>query len=104
MPKPAQPHRPLKARGLPSFIMTAALAATAIGLGVIVGRGLLSIANEEPPQGLELGYHPKVAFIDFTDKVRYGKDKSTGTCFAVVGPGWRGFTRVPCQALERLKP
>ena len=111
MPKPAMPPRgqhernlPLKNRGLPSFIMTTALAITAVGLGVIIGRGLLSIANEKPPQGLELGYHPKAEFIDFTGQLFYGKDESTGVCFAARYPKAKhGFTRVPCEALEKLK-
>ena len=102
MPKPAMPPRRERENNLPSIIMTLSIV-LAVAAGGLIGTAIVA-EKPEPPQGLELGYHPKVAFIDFTDKVRYGKDESTGTCFAVVGPGWRGFTRVPCQALERLKP
>ena len=106
MPKPAMPPRRERENNLPSAIMVLSILAATV-IGAAVGFAAITTGRPKPPQGLELGYHPKVAFIDFTDKVRYGKDKSTDTCFAIVGPGevwgWRGFTRVPCQALERLR-
>ena len=105
MPKPAMPPQRQRERGLPSFIMTVAVAATVIGLGVIVGQKLLSVANEKPPQGLELGHQPKVEFIDFTGQLFYGKDSSTGLCFVSrFKVAKKGFAHVPCAALEKLKP
>lgn len=42
--------------------------------------------------------------LDFTGQIFYGKDESTGVCFAARFHSAKyGFTRVPCEALERLK-
>ncbi len=107
MPKPAMPPRRERENNLPSIIMT--LSIFAAMTGVVVSVAIMAAGGAESPQGLELGYHPKVAFIDFTGQIRYGKDKSTGFCFANIRTAdsdprlWRTLAHVPCQALERLK-
>lgn len=47
--------------------------------------------------------------LDLTGQIRYGKDESTGMCFANIRTAdsdprlWRTVARVPCKALERLE-
>ncbi len=109
MPKPAMPPlRKQRENNLPSAIMVLSILAATV-IGAAVGFATITTGRPKPPRGLELGYHPKVEFIDFTGQIRYGKDKSTGFCFANIRTAdsdprvWRTFARVPCEALERLK-
>ncbi len=104
MPKPALPPHGQRKGHLLSATITLSSAAAII---VIVTAAV--VKSPEPSRGLELSHQPKVEFIDFTGKLRYGKDKSTGFCFANIRTAdndprlWRTFARVPCEALERLK-
>ena len=102
MPKPAMPPPSQRKSELPGAIMV--LGAIA-GVVMIVGTATFVLKlTSTPPQGLELGYPPTVELIDFTGQIFYGRDRSTGICFAArFRQAKYGFTQVPCEALERLK-
>ena len=82
---------------------------SAIGLTFALASAVIMFMPEKHAPAQELTAQP-AKIIDFTGQLRYGRDKSTGLCFANIRTVdadrrlWRTFAYIPCAALERLKP
>ena len=105
MPKPQPP--PLG--GKKSEVSGLVMLISATGLTIALASAVVIFMPEKRAPAQELTAQP-AKIIDFTGQLRYGRDKSTGLCFANIRTVdadrrlWRTFAYIPCAALERLKP
>ena len=97
MPKPTQPPCGQRISNLPGAIMVLG----AIGAVIVLGGSLALFMSDRTL--------PEAEFIDLTGQIRYGKDKSTGICFANIRTAdsdprlWRTLAYISCRDLEGIK-